>query len=225
MSEQVVRIVHQRVFNCYLVREADGLTLVDTGPSGALAKIRAEVDRLGAPLRRVLLTHAHADHLGGLDDLTRSDGDLEVIVGQREAALMAGDFSLLEGEPEPGPKQESFGRPASLPARVVNDGEHVGSLRVIATPGHTPGHLSVIDTRDRTLIAGDALTTIGRVAVSGDLVARWPFPAWSTWNKALALESAQRLHDEQPEHLATGHGPVVADATRAIARALKRART
>jgi glyoxylase-like metal-dependent hydrolase (beta-lactamase superfamily II) len=45
-------------------------------------------------------------------------------------------------------------------------------LRVIATPGHTPGHISLIDVRDGTLLAGDAVSTIGRTAVSGDLVWR-----------------------------------------------------
>jgi glyoxylase-like metal-dependent hydrolase (beta-lactamase superfamily II) len=81
----------------------------------------------------------------------------------------------------------------------------------------------VIDTRDHTLIAGDALTTLGRVAVSGDLVWRWPFPALSTWNKPLALQSAQRLLDEQPARLATGHGPIVQDGATALGQAIARA--
>jgi glyoxylase-like metal-dependent hydrolase (beta-lactamase superfamily II) len=223
VSEHLVQIVHRRVFNCYLVREDDGLTLVDTGPAGALPAIRAAVQRLSAPLRRVVLTHAHADHLGGLDALA-AGGELEVIVGRREAALLAGDFRLRESEPKPTPKARNYGQPKTPPTRLVDDGEHIGSLKVIATPGHTPGHLSVIDTRDRTLIAGDALTTLGRVAVSGDLVWRWPFPALSTWNAQRAVQSAQRLHDEEPVRLTTGHGPIVDDAVRAIARALDRAR-
>jgi glyoxylase-like metal-dependent hydrolase (beta-lactamase superfamily II) len=224
LTEHLVPIVHRRVFNAYLVLEDDGLTLVDTGPAGALPAIRAAVQRLGAPLRRVVLTHAHADHLGGLDQLAAADGELEVIAGRREAALLAGDLTLRDGEPGPAPKRRSYGRPATRPTRLVDDGEHIGSLKVIATPGHTPGHISVIDTRDGTLIAGDALTTLGRVAVSGDLVWRWPFPALSTWNKQVAVQGAQRLHDEEPVRLATGHRPIVRDAARAIARALHRAR-
>jgi glyoxylase-like metal-dependent hydrolase (beta-lactamase superfamily II) len=225
VSEHLIQIVHRRVFNCYLVREDDGLTLIDTGPAGARPAIRAAAARIAAPIRRVMLTHAHADHLGGLDQLaTELGGELEVIVGRREAPLLAGDFTLHDGEPAPAPKRRNYGRPKTKPTTLVDDGDLIGSLQVVATPGHTPGHLSLIDTRDRALIAGDALTTIGRTAVSGELVWRWPFPALSTWNKPLALGSAERLCGLAPSTLATGHGPVIAAATDALIHAVSRAR-
>jgi glyoxylase-like metal-dependent hydrolase (beta-lactamase superfamily II) len=223
-AEHLVQVVHRRVFNCYLVAEEDGLTLVDTCPSGAAAKLLAAIRALRSPLRRVLLTHAHADHVGGLDTLLRGiGGEPEVIIGSREAALLAGDYSLRDGEPEPGPRRRSYGHPATRPTRLVDDGDRVGSLRVVATPGHTPGHISLIDVRDGTLLAGDAVSTIGRTAVSGDLVWRWPFPAISTWNKELARDSARRLIDERPARIASGHGPVVGDAHASLRAALGRA--
>jgi glyoxylase-like metal-dependent hydrolase (beta-lactamase superfamily II) len=225
VTHDLTRIVHRRVFNCYLVLEDDGLTLVDTGPRGAAPAILAEVRRLGMPLRRVFLTHAHRDHVGGLDVLAHATGEaLEVIIGRREAALLDGDFSLLDGEPEPAPRRRSYESPATAPTRVVDDGDQVGSLRIIATPGHTPGHVSALDTRDLTLIAGDALTTLARTAVSGDLVWRWPFPALSTWNKTLAIDSAQRLIEERPARLASGHGPIIGNALSALTDAIARAR-
>jgi glyoxylase-like metal-dependent hydrolase (beta-lactamase superfamily II) len=224
VARHLTPVVHRRVFNCYLVLEDDSLTLVDTGPRGATPAVLAAVRRLDLPLRRVLLTHAHGDHVGGLDLLAQTTGeDLEVIIGRREAALLDGDFSLLDGEPEPGPKRRSYGRSATAPTRLVDDGDQVGSLRIIATPGHTPGHLSALDTRDLTLIAGDAVTTLGRTAVSGDLVWRWPFPALSTWNKALAIDSARRLLEERPARLASGHGPIVHNALSALTDAISRA--
>jgi glyoxylase-like metal-dependent hydrolase (beta-lactamase superfamily II) len=64
VSDFLTQVVHRRVFNAYLVREDDGLTLVDTGPAGALDTVRTAIRALDAPLRRVVLTHAHADHLG-----------------------------------------------------------------------------------------------------------------------------------------------------------------
>jgi glyoxylase-like metal-dependent hydrolase (beta-lactamase superfamily II) len=222
--EHLVQIVHRRVFNCYLVVEGDGLTLIDTGPARALPAIHAEVTRLGKPIRRVLLTHAHGDHLGCLDQLADELGsELEVIVSRREAPLLAGDFSLREDEPGPGPKQRNYGHPTTKPTRLVDDHDQVGSLSVIATPGHTPGHISLIDTRDRTVIAGDAITTLGRVAVPSDLVWCWPFPALSTWSKQLALQSARRMLDERPVRLATGHGPIVHDGTARLGQAIARA--
>jgi glyoxylase-like metal-dependent hydrolase (beta-lactamase superfamily II) len=221
---RLIQIVHRRVFNCYLILENDGLTLIDTGPAGALPTIRAELRRLGKPLRRVLLTHAHGDHLGGLDQLADELGaGLELIVGRREAALLAGDFSLRADEPAPGPKQRNYARPRTQPTRLVDHHDRIGSLKVIATPGHTPGHISAIDTRDGTLIAGDAVTTLGRTAVSGDLVWRWPFPALSTWNRQPALQSAQRLLGEEPTRLATGHGPIVHDGATELRQAVARA--
>jgi glyoxylase-like metal-dependent hydrolase (beta-lactamase superfamily II) len=223
-AEHVIQIVHRRVFNCYLVAEEDGVTLVDTCPGGAAPKVLAAIRTLRVPLRRVVLTHAHRDHVGGLDILASgSGGEPEVIIGSREASLLAGDYALRDGEPEPGPQPRSYGHPATRPTRLVDDGDRVGSLRVIATPGHTPGHISLIDVRDGTLLAGDAVSTIGRTAVSGDLVWRWPFPAISTWSKELARDSARRLLDERPSRIASGHGPIVGDAPAGLEAALSRA--
>jgi glyoxylase-like metal-dependent hydrolase (beta-lactamase superfamily II) len=221
ITDQLTQLVHRRVFNCYLVREDDGLTLIDTGPAGALRDVCQQIDRSDLALRRIVITHAHADHVGGLDQLIgEHGGQLDVIVGQREAALLAGDFALRDGEPAPKPKTRNYAQPATRPTRTVQHGEHVGSLKVIDTPGHTPGHIALLDMRDGTLIAGDALTTLGRTAVSGDLVWRWPFPAIATWNKSLARQSAQRLLDHEPIRLATGHGPVIDNATTALAQAI-----
>jgi glyoxylase-like metal-dependent hydrolase (beta-lactamase superfamily II) len=222
ITPDVIQITYRRFFNCYLVKEHDGLTLVDTCPAGAVRAVRAVIGTLGAPLRRVLLTHAHADHVAGLDGLVAgTPGDLQVHIGAREAPLLAGDMSLRPGEPEPAPKGK-FLTPRSPVTHLLADGELVGSLRAIATPGHTPGHMSFLDQRDRTLIAGDAVTTVGRVAVSGDVVWRWPFPARATWNKQAAIESAKRMRDERPEMLASGHGPPVLPAAAALEDALAR---
>lgn len=223
-GERLVRIVHRGVFNCYVVCEDDGLTLIDTGPTGALPAIRAKLAQLGAPLRRIVLTHAHSDHLGGVQQLAAEfSGRLEIIVARREAPLLAGDFTVLPGEPGSAPGPRGYGTLQSEPTRLVDDGDLIGSLKVIATPGHTPGHLSLLDTADQTLIAGDAVTSIGRVAVSGDLVWRWPFPAMSTWSKPLAVQSAKRLLAEHPDRLATGHGPIVNEASRHLRAAIEHA--
>jgi glyoxylase-like metal-dependent hydrolase (beta-lactamase superfamily II) len=223
-ASHLTPVVHRRVFNCYLVTEEDGLTLVDTGPSGATSAVLSAIGRLRAPLRRVVLTHAHGDHVGGLDALiAATDGDVEVVVGSREAALLAGDFALRDGEPGPPPKPRGYASPKTAPTRLVGQGDRIGSLHVLATPGHTPGHVSLIDTRDHTLIAGDAVSTLGRAAVSGDLVWRWPFPALSTWSKDLARASARKLLEELPERLATGHGPILGDATTRLRDAIAKA--
>jgi glyoxylase-like metal-dependent hydrolase (beta-lactamase superfamily II) len=217
----VHQITHRRVFNCYLVAEDDGLTLVDTGPAGAVQRILDRARALHAPIRRIVLTHAHRDHVAGLDALVEHLGSgVEVIAGRREAPILAGDLSLVAGEPEPEPKPRSYGTVDQPLTRLVHDQDQIGSLVVFDTPGHTPGHISLLDPRTETLIAGDAVLTRGRVAVSGELVLGWPFPALSTWNKRLAAESARRLLAQRPSRLATGHGPVIEGATPALTRAV-----
>src|SRR5688572_19645253 len=79
--------------NMYLVRESDGFTLIDTGLGGAAAKILAAATQYGAPIKRIALTHAHADHIGSLDALRDQLPDIEVIVPERSVRFMRGDMA------------------------------------------------------------------------------------------------------------------------------------
>jgi glyoxylase-like metal-dependent hydrolase (beta-lactamase superfamily II) len=217
--------------NCYLVREADGLTLIDTGMPGSEQAIIQAAEQSGSPIRRIVITHAHLDHVGALDALHRLLPEVEVIVSQREARLLAGDQRL--DAPEPQAKlRGSYRTSAIRPQRLVNDGDLIGSLRVISTPGHTPGQIALLDTRDQSLVAGDALQTHGGVAVAGTLIWRFPFPAIATWQRDLALQSAQRLLSLEPARLAVGHGDVIEqphaairDAIEIAAQSLRKAQT
>src|SRR3954462_14944398 len=80
--------------NCYLVEEDDGLTLVDTMLPRSAKPILAAAERLGRPIVRIALTHAHGDHIGSLDELAAQLPDAEVSISTRDARLMAGDMSL-----------------------------------------------------------------------------------------------------------------------------------
>jgi glyoxylase-like metal-dependent hydrolase (beta-lactamase superfamily II) len=95
------------------------------------------------------------------------------------------------------------------PSRLLYEGDRVGSLQVVSTPGHTPGHIALFDPRDGTLIAGDAFQTRAGVAVSGTVRLLFPFPALATWSRPLALGSARQLRALQPARLAVGHGEVL----------------
>jgi len=85
-----------RIFpvNCYLVREDDGFTLIDTTISGTGPAIIAAASRLGAPITRIVLTHAHMDHAGSLDQLHTLLPTAAVFVGAREARFLTGDMDL-----------------------------------------------------------------------------------------------------------------------------------
>lgn len=221
-GDNLIQLTRLIAFSCYFVREADGLTLVDTNLPGSARRILEIAQQLDQSIKRIALTHAHADHVGSLDDLVAALDDVEVLVSEREAALMAGDMSLLEGEPQ---DKVRGGYPSveARPTRKLTNGDRVGSLEVVASPGHTPGHIAFLDTRDQTLIAGDAFVTQGGLTVSGKFNILFPFPATATWHRLTALQSAIILRDLQPTRLAVGHGKVLESPVRQMDQAIAEA--
>src|SRR5579872_2439262 len=154
---QLTRIV---AFNCQLVREDDGFTLIDTLFSGSEKDIIDAAKQLGAPIRRIVLTHAHGDHVGSVDALHKLLPDAEVAISTRDARFIAGDRNLDPDEPQV-KLRGGYVTLTTKPTRLLKPGDFVGSLEVVASPGHTPGHVAFFDHRDRTLIAGDAYSTQG----------------------------------------------------------------
>lgn len=108
------------------------------------------------------------------------------------------------------------------PDVVLQEGDLIGSLQAISTPGHTPGSMSFIDTRTRAIIAGDAFQAFHRTAVSGTVVPLFPFPAMATWNKELALASAVKLAELSLAVLAVGHGNLLKEPMEAMKQAILR---
>lgn len=213
------RLTYLGAVNCYLVRETDGFTLVDTTVKGCGEAIVRAARQLEQPIVRLLLTHAHVDHVGALDELRALLPAAEVLITTREARFLAGDMTLDPTEPQ---DKLRGGWPTikTCPTRTLVDGDRVGSLEVIASPGHTPGHASFLDVRDRGLIAGDAFQTLGEVAVSGTWVPLFPLPAMATWHKPTCLESARKLRTYAPTRMAVGHGRVLEQPLSAMDRAI-----
>jgi glyoxylase-like metal-dependent hydrolase (beta-lactamase superfamily II) len=200
------RVTRFGIVNAYLVREDDGLTVVDTG-MGMAGRIQEAAATLGAPITRIALTHAHGDHIGSLDALAAALPEVEVAISARDARLMAKDKTLQPGES--GKLRGSYPGAKTKPTRLLAAGDRIGSLQVIAAPGHTPGHLAFLDTRDGTLFCGDAFTTIGGVATTARLPWRFPLAYVATWDRAIELETARALRALDPARLAPGHGKVV----------------
>lgn len=219
MSASFERVGRFGIVNCFLVREEEGLTLIDTMITGSASKIIAAAKGVGAPIRRIVLTHAHSDHVGSLDALAGRLPDAEILISSREAKLLAGDKSPQPGEPDDKPKG-GFPKLSTEPTRTVEPGERIGSLEVIAAPGHTPGHVALFDSRDRTLFCGDAFTTIGGVAVPSKPKPAFPFPYFATWHGPTAVRTAEALTDLAPARLAPGHGKVIEEPAEAMAHAV-----
>jgi glyoxylase-like metal-dependent hydrolase (beta-lactamase superfamily II) len=207
-----------RFVNAYLVREDDGFTLVDTTLGGAADGLIAAARADGGTIRRIALTHGHGDHVGSLDALQeRLGGSVEVLMPELDARIHAGE-QVVEGK-VPG----SWPKLRTVPDVLLSAGDRVGSLEVVASPGHTPGHVAYLDTRDGSLLAGDVYTTAGGAAVSNHFYVRFPFAALATWDKAQDVESARALRALDPAILAVGHGPALREPGAAMDKALARA--
>jgi glyoxylase-like metal-dependent hydrolase (beta-lactamase superfamily II) len=221
MSE-VTRVSRYGIVNCYLVREDDVLTLVDTMIPRSAKRILAAAQALDAPIARIVLTHAHGDHVGSLDALAAELPDVEVLMSARDARLLRKDTSLDADEPQtkikgtlPGAKTE--------PTRTIAAGERIGSLEVLDAKGHTPGQIALLDTRDGTLLCGDAYSSLGGVETAARINPRFPVMTVATWHRPTALESARALRALDPARLAPGHGRIVEAPGAAMDAAIARA--
>jgi glyoxylase-like metal-dependent hydrolase (beta-lactamase superfamily II) len=216
VTENLIQLTRLHLVNAFLVREDDGFTLVDTTLGRGADVLIAAARAAGAPIRRIALTHGHGDHVGSLDALKDRLGDeVEVLMPELDERILAGET------------QGKF--PGSWPTvrtradRRIAGGDRVGSLEVVATPGHTPGHVAFLDTRDRAVIAGDTFTAYGRVMPSDRIRLPFPLAAFATWDGEQVLTSARTVRDLAPSVMVVGHGPVVRDPAAQIDKALARA--
>lgn len=220
--------------NVYLINE-DPLTLIDTGPKTKEAiealreGLRKERIRVG-DIRRIVLTHAHEDHCGLARSIRDEAKDAEVLVHEWESGHREGRLDhehhrkLLERAGVPATEIQSLRRMYDRVreyADSLDDHEYssledeselqfaTGTLRIIHTPGHTPGSCSFIREADRTIIAGDCVlkrVTPNPVLSPDPLNPERRFPSLTEY-----LVSLSRLRSFAPTFVYGGHGEPVAD--------------
>jgi glyoxylase-like metal-dependent hydrolase (beta-lactamase superfamily II) len=218
VNDNLIQITRWRFVNAFLVREEDGFTLVDTTVGGGADQLIAAARNAGAEIRRIALTHGHGDHVGSLDALKAQLGDsVQVLMPELDARIHAGE-KVVDGKPA-----GSWPKLQTTPDVRLTGGERIDSLEVVPTPGHTPGHVSFLDTRDRTIIVGDTFTSIGGLAVSNHFYLRFPLAAMATWDKGKDLESAKKLRELEPAMLVVGHGGPVRNPGPAMDKAISAA--
>jgi glyoxylase-like metal-dependent hydrolase (beta-lactamase superfamily II) len=211
-----IALAPRALLNAYLV----GDVLVDAGMRGqGRGIVRALA---GRPVTRHVLTHAHADHAGGSATVVRA-------LGLGPVACATGDLDDLRAGRSPAlalpgalrPVDRALGRYAPVEAVELADGATVGpGFVVVATPGHTPGHVSLWRAADRVLIAGDVLMGLAPRSLRGGL--RLP-PAFDQPDPAAVRSSARRLAELEQRTILFGHGPPMTDAAprlHALARSL-----
>lgn len=201
------------VANVFVLCEPGGVTLVDTGLPYSHTRIVRFLAGIGiapAQVRAILITHADRDHMGSvaaLRELTgariyasRAEGEAMAESRETRRLRVTGLYRLALGLLRP-----LFAKARPAPAdEFVEDGQRLpffGGLRVLATPGHTPGHVSFFAEAHGVLFAGDSLRAIGRrLRISGGP---------NTLDEAQAHASAQRQYALHPRVICCGHGPAV----------------
>jgi glyoxylase-like metal-dependent hydrolase (beta-lactamase superfamily II) len=196
--------------------ETDGeLTLVDTLFEDDGAAVLAAIRTLGrspSDLKRIVLTHAHRSHLGGLAALKRATG-AAVLAHEWEADIVSGDRPAQSVGLKPTAPLRTYpfqigiflNRPRHKPCPIdesVEDGAVVGPLRVLHVPGHSPGHLAFHWEERRLLLSGDAIATWPRFE------AGWPA---FTLNPDQHAESIRRMAELDAAIVGVGHGDPITD--------------
>jgi glyoxylase-like metal-dependent hydrolase (beta-lactamase superfamily II) len=176
--------------SAYILYRSGEAALVDTGVAGSVPAIESALSRIGLgwdSVGHVIVTHKHPDH----------QGSLEEVLGRTPGAPWyagAGDIAEIV---------------AMTPGNTVSDGQTIFDLQIIETPGHTPGHLSVLDPAAGILVAGDALNGAEDGVVGAN-------PDFSE-DMALANASVRKLAGFDYEVALFGHGePLLERAASAV---------
>lgn len=206
--------------NAFAFVDPDGqVTLVDCGLRNAPKRILAALGWIGAApydVTRIVLTHAHTDHAGGLSRMRGRTG-APVAVHERDADYVRTGKTPVRDRSTRGGRMlarvpEMGFSPVEVSQELV-DGQVLdvgGGLEVVHTPGHTPGHMSLVHQESGVLITGDALFNWRRRIT-------WPPVAFCT-DAALTKETAARLGDLKYDVVAFTHGPEIRDNAREAVR-------
>jgi glyoxylase-like metal-dependent hydrolase (beta-lactamase superfamily II) len=212
-----VFVVPGVISNTYVIVDTDGLTIVDSGLPRSEKKILTYIASLGKSaqdVKRIIITHADLDHVGGLAALQKATG-ARTYASQIEADAIAKGrpsreirpagfslqrilFSLLSPfiKATPFQVQEILREGQTLPV--------LGGLQIIETPGHTPGHISLFAPAASILFCGDSM-------VANEQGLRGSRPG-ITWDEARARASEKKQAALEAQIVCSGHGPVVRDA-------------
>lgn len=185
-----------------------GLVLIDVGPPGAVGGIRTHLRELGFGLEDiwlVLATHHDGDHVGGLADLLEHVDPI-VAAHRDETPFITGEREPIKGDGDrypPVPVDLELAGGVRIPTVA-------GSMAVLETPGHAPGHVSLHFSDHGLLIAGDALVADGDEPLSG------PKPEF-TPDPERAAESVGRLAELDVGQTLCYHGGYVEEGADRIA--------
>jgi glyoxylase-like metal-dependent hydrolase (beta-lactamase superfamily II) len=222
-----VYVIEGMRVNVYLLRSSDGLTMIDSGAAAKVDSLVTALEKAGfglSHLKRIVLTHWHGDHSGGAAELARRSG-AQILAHRDEASFIEQTHS----PPSAHLTQRALNWLADnivlrrYPAKVdrrLEDGdviEALGGIRVIHTPGHTPGSICLYHPERQILFCGDAVFNEHPITGRAGLALHMQLFVLDTEQ---ALAAARKLSGLPVQVLCCGHGePILNDATRKMRHA------
>jgi glyoxylase-like metal-dependent hydrolase (beta-lactamase superfamily II) len=193
--------------------------LIDTGMPGQSIQIREALKEIGVPIERlqsVILTHQDIDHIGCLPALLEEvETGLTVYAHEIDTPYIEGQKPLLKLELPEELRYLVNNPPRVKVDHILNEGDelpYLGGIRVIYTPGHTPGHISLYIKQSKILIAGDALHSL-----NGELKAP---TSQTTPDLPTALQSLSKFLDYNIDKVICFHGGLSTNQVNQQIRAL-----
>lgn len=187
---EYIRVIADFV-NAYVLIRGDEVTLVDTGIPGTgeqFATVLSDAGMGWDAVNHLILTHYHGDHVGAMGEVMEAAENATIYAGAEDIPQIVTSHSI----------------------QAVADGDEVFGMQIISTPGHTPGHISVLDPVASFIVLGDAMTNV-EGALTG------PNERF-TADMAVAHESVQKIATFSFETALFGHGePIESGASAAIA--------
>ncbi|MFJ7978063.1 MBL fold metallo-hydrolase [Peribacillus sp. NPDC096379] len=154
---------HGNAIHPILLWDQETAVLIDTGFPGQIEDLRVAMNKVRVSfdkLKVVILTHQDIDHIGSLPEILQECGNnIKVYAHDLDKPYIQGDLPLLKDghldTPQKGKVDDTLKDGQELP--------YCGGIRVIHTPGHTPGHISIFLKQSKTLIAGDAMYSVNGI--------------------------------------------------------------
>ncbi|MGG7439192.1 MBL fold metallo-hydrolase [Chryseobacterium arthrosphaerae] len=203
-----IPLMPRNSINCYII---EGI-LVDSGIRSSYTTVKKALHKI--PVDQHILTHAHADHQGCSDQICAEFGIPLLChpdeIFRTETGMVTTDYPNSQHWVAK-LQQKYWAGQGHKVDRTVVENDKIGNFRVVETPGHSPGHISLFRERDGVLIIGDAATNMNLLTTVPGL--HLP-PNMFTSDQQRNISSLRKLAKLNPSVICFGHGPVMQNTDR-----------